>query len=48
MLFRSDYSKLSKPIDTLGQRRLFAFVGGYAVEEIALKTVGVIERFEEA
>lgn len=43
-----DYPKIGQRIAALGKPTLFVMEGGYAVEEIAINTVGVLEGFEEA
>jgi acetoin utilization deacetylase AcuC-like enzyme len=43
-----DYPKIGQRIAALGKPTLFVMEGGYAVEEIAINTVGVLEGFEGA
>jgi len=43
-----DYPKIGRRIAALGKPTLFVMEGGYAVEEIAVNAVGVLEGFEGA
>ncbi len=46
-LITEDYPKIGQRIAALGKPTLFVMEGGYAVEEIAVNAVGVLEGFEQ-